>query len=322
MIERYAHGGVIDANTWKIGEQCYTPGIAGDAMKQLDDPHASPNLGFTIDDNPDHYSERYTGTSDNGGVHVNNGIPSKAFFLLAVGGTHHLGGSAVGIGADKAEKIWYRALTVYLTSSSSFAGARAATINAANDLYGAGGPEAVAVANVWCLVGVGVSSGVCPSQPAPEPGSELIVNGGFEGSVSPWVLGGAGAGYANPGNVPHAGSGYVYLGISNSTSGQASQTISIPGATAPNLSFWLNVTSDETTTTTAFDHLFVEVRDTSGALLTTLASYSNLNKGAGYALKGPFNLSAYAGQTVRVQFRATTDSSLPTIFRIDDVSAK
>ncbi len=91
------------------------------------------------------------------------------------------------------------------------------------------------------------------------------------------------------------------------------------------MSFYLNVTSSETTTTTQYDRLFVEVRSSSGTLLTTLATFSNLNKVSAsnaYTLRGTYNLSAYAGQTVRIQFRATTDFSLATTFRIDDVSVQ
>jgi hypothetical protein len=70
--------------------------------------------------------------------------------------------------------------------------------------------------------------------------------------------------------------------------------------------------------------LFIEVRSTSGTLLATLTTFSNLDSGiAGvYTLRGPFSVSAFAGQTIRVQFRATEDISLPTSFRVDDVSVK
>jgi hypothetical protein len=69
--------------------------------------------------------------------------------------------------------------------------------------------------------------------------------------------------------------------------------------------------------------LFVEVRNTAGTLLATLATYSNLNKTtAGNYSQKSFNLSAYKGQTVRIQFRSTTDSSATSTFRVDDVSLK
>ena len=153
MVERSAQGQT--GNTWKIGEQCYTPGNGtGDALRYMDNPHAASNSGYTADDDPDHYSERYTGTGDNGGVHINSGIANKAFYLLSVGGSHHRGGSMTGIGADKAARIWYRALTSYMTSSTNFRGARTATLNAANALYGSGSTESNAVASAWTLCGV------------------------------------------------------------------------------------------------------------------------------------------------------------------------
>ncbi len=153
-------------------------------------------------------------------------------------------------------------------------------------------------------------------------GGQLIVNGGFEGSSSPWVL--SGTATWSTGAYPRSGTGYVILGINNNATSTVYQQITVPSGSTAGLTFWLNVTSSETTTTTQYDRLFVEVRNTSGTLLATLATYSNLNKGTAgvYSQKGSFSLSAYAGQTIRVQFRATTDSSLTTSFRVDDVSVQ
>jgi hypothetical protein len=71
-------------------------------------------------------------------------------------------------------------------------------------------------------------------------------------------------------------------------------------------------------TTTAYDFFYVEVRSTTGTLLGTLGSFSNRNASA-YTQRS-FSLAAWRGQTVRLQFRATTDVILPTTFRVDDVS--
>ncbi len=152
MVERYARG-ESDA-IWKIGDECYTPGTPGDALRHMDAPHEASNKGYTTDDDPDHYSERYTGYSDNGGVHINSGIPNKTFYLLAMGGTHHLGGSMTGIGADKAAAIWYKALTTYMTSSTNFVRAGRATYDAAVALHGEASPEAAAVVQAWGLTGI------------------------------------------------------------------------------------------------------------------------------------------------------------------------
>ncbi|MFN2509313.1 MAG: M4 family metallopeptidase [Chthoniobacterales bacterium] len=152
MIERYVKG--ENAATWSIFEQTLTPLIAGDAERYMDTPHKGRDHNFTINDQPDHYTERYLGTEDNGGVHVNSGIPNKVFYLVARGGAHHLGGSMNGIGPDVAAKIWYKALTGYMTSTTKFAGARAATLKAAAALHGAGSPEQNAVRRAWNLCGV------------------------------------------------------------------------------------------------------------------------------------------------------------------------
>lgn len=150
-------------------------------------------------------------------------------------------------------------------------------------------------------------------------GGELLTNGGFEGSSSPWVR--SGNAYWSTGGYAHSGAGYTILGAYNRASGTMYQTVTIPTTASGTLTFWLNVTSSETTTSRIYDILFVEVRSTSGTLLATLGTFSNLNKGtAGVYSQQGFSLAAWKGQTVRLQFRATTDSSLATSFRVDDVS--
>jgi thermolysin len=155
LLERHVRPA---AWNWRIGEDCFTPAVPGDGLRHMDDPHAAADGGFTADDDPDHYSERYRGPLDNGGVHINSGIANKAFFLLAAGGTHHVsGGSMTGIGHDRAGQVWYRALTTYMTVLTNFARARAATLDAAGDLYGDGSAEQAAVCQAWTLVGVGAA---------------------------------------------------------------------------------------------------------------------------------------------------------------------
>jgi Zn-dependent metalloprotease len=319
MVELRADGGVISADTWKIGEDAYTPGTTGDALRRMDNPNA---LG-----DPDHYSLRYTGTADSGGVHTNSSIANHAFYLMAAGGTNRVSGVTVtGIGTSAMERIWYRALTVYMTSGTNFAAARTATINAANDLFGSTSAQATTVAQGWCSVGVGTCpSGTPTPTPTPTPtGGNLLVNGGFESVITPWVSSGTGAFYTANGSSPHGGTGYVYFGVNNSVTGQSYQQVAIPTTATGTLTFWLNVTSSETTTTTQYDKLFVEVRNTAGTLLTTLATYSNLNKVASsttYSQKS-FSLAAYKGQTVRIQFRSTMDSSITSTFRVDDADLR
>jgi hypothetical protein len=153
------------------------------------------------------------------------------------------------------------------------------------------------------------------------PPPELIVNGGFETSCAPWVLTGAGASCSQGGEFPHTGAGYLQLGRGNNLSGRAYQELAIPAGAPANLTFWLNVSSQETTPTAQNDTMRVEVRSPAGGLLAIVATFSNLDKAApgDYSQKA-FSLAAFAGQTVRLYFRATTNASLPTVFRVDDVS--
>ena len=106
---------------------------------------------------PDHYSVRYTGTQDNGGVHINSGIANNAYYLAIEGGTHRLGARVIGVGAanrEQIEKVFYRAFTAFLVPSSNFAAARAATIRAASELYPSNPAVAAALAQAWTAVGV------------------------------------------------------------------------------------------------------------------------------------------------------------------------
>jgi hypothetical protein len=109
----------------------------------------------------------------------------------------------------------------------------------------------------------------------------------------------------------------------NSSSGTLYQTVTVPSGCS-NLTFWLNITTSEAQGAAIFDRLFIEVRSTTGTLLATLATFSNQNSGTAgnYILRGPYNLSSFSGQTVRIQFRGTNDITLPTSFRIDDVAVQ
>jgi hypothetical protein len=136
------------------------------------------------------------------------------------------------------------------------------------------------------------------------------------------VMSGSGAFYTSNGSYPHGGTGYMYFGVNNNVSGQTYQTVTIPTTATGSLTFWFNCSSDDSATY-AHDFLYVEVRNTSGTLLQTFATYSNGDKttSGSYSQK-LFSVAAYKGQTIRLQFRCTTDNSLSTTFRIDDVSLK
>jgi len=156
--------------------------------------------------------------------------------------------------------------------------------------------------------------------PTPVPGAELLLNRGFESGAVNWTAT-AGVITNSTGQTPRSGSFYAWLdGYGTTHTDSLFQTITIPAsANTVTLSFWLKITTAETTTTTPFDQLQVQVRNTSNTVLSTLGTFSNLNKSTGYVLR-TFDVTAFKGQTVRIYFLGTEDSSLQTSFVIDDTS--
>jgi bacillolysin len=129
-----------------IGEDVIRPG----GIRSMADPLAYGD--------PDHYSRRFTGSGDNGGVHINSGIPNQAFYLAIEGGTNRTSGLAVqGVGGasrEQIERVFYRAFTQMLPANASNAVARAATILSARDLFGANSAAERAITQAWTAVGV------------------------------------------------------------------------------------------------------------------------------------------------------------------------
>ncbi len=162
--------------------------------------------------------------------------------------------------------------------------------------------------------------------PPPPPGScsttsQLLANPGFEtGSAAPWTAtAGVIDGSASP--APHSGSWKAWLdGYGTSHTDDLYQQVTIPAdACSASFSFWLRIATSETSTSSVFDTLTVTVRNTSGTVLGTLATYSNLNRSSGY-LQRTFDLSAYEGQAVRLQLHGVENGSLATSFIVDDAA--
>jgi bacillolysin len=128
-------GYFLDPSDFLMGEDVYTPGRSGDALRSMSNP--------TLYGQPEHMNQYVNTSSDNGGVHINSGIPNKAAYY-----------TISSIGKAQAEKIYYRALTVYLTPTSNFSYARAALLQSAADLYGSGSSAYNAVRSAWDNVGV------------------------------------------------------------------------------------------------------------------------------------------------------------------------
>lgn len=155
--------------------------------------------------------------------------------------------------------------------------------------------------------------------PTPTPVSgNLIVNGGFEQGSSPWVESSSGGYEIVDSSNPHTGSNEAYLCGYNNCQDSIYQTVTIPStATSATLSYYWFVNTTETSH--SFDFLSVEVRSSSGTVLTTLQKISD-GSTTGSWQPASFSVSAYAGQTIQVAFVATNGSKNPTNFYIDDVS--
>ena len=150
---------------------------------------------------------------------------------------------------------------------------------------------------------------------------QLLGNTGFEnGSASPapWTVT-AGVIDTSTFEAPHTGSWKAWLdGYGSAHTDTILQQVIIPStATQATLSFWLHIDTLETSTTKANDTLKLQLRNSSGAVLATLATYSNLNAAAGYA-QVSFSLAAYKGQTIQIYLIGVENANQKTSFVVDD----
>jgi PKD repeat protein len=149
----------------------------------------------------------------------------------------------------------------------------------------------------------------------------LFSNTGFEAAGTWTASSGVLCTTGCNGQSAHTGKGFAWLdgygAAHTDTLSQQANAVLLPGTVT--LQFYLHIDTAETSTTTAYDKLAVGVYSSTGALLKTLATFSNLNRNTGYALHS-YDLSAYVGQKVTVKFTGTEDASLQTSFVIDDVT--
>lgn len=145
--------GITKTPNYLIGEDIVTPRISGDFLRSMSNPKAD---GKSIDHASLNTASLYATTPAINGLHFASGLTNNVFYLLAEGGSNATSGKRVtGIGRAKAGAIFYRAMTLYMTSTTNFAGARTATLSAARDLNGASSVDWAAVANAWNACGVG-----------------------------------------------------------------------------------------------------------------------------------------------------------------------
>jgi PKD repeat protein len=171
-------------------------------------------------------------------------------------------------------------------------------------------------------IGEGPQSNEASAKPGGCTAAQLLGNPGFEtGTAAPWS---ASSGVINDSSSepPHTGTWDAWLdGYGTTHTDTLSQAITLPtGCATYNFSFWLHIDTAETSTTTAYDKLTVQVLNSSGTVLATLHTYSNLDHNTGYAQRS-FSLSAYAGQSITLKFTGTEDYTKQTSFVIDGTAA-
>src|SRR5215471_17389486 len=155
--------------------------------------------------------------------------------------------------------------------------------------------------------------------------NQLLGNPGFENGAanpSPWTVSTTASSNriinSSSTEPPHSGTFDAWLdGHGSTTTDAILQQVSIPAnATAATLTLSLHIDTAETTTTTMYDTLTVQVRNSSGSVLSTLATYSNLNHATGYQQKS-FDLTSFKGQTIQIFLQGKEDFTLQTSFVLD-----
>jgi Putative Ig domain len=234
-------------------------------------------------------------TVNNPGNQTSTVGTSVSLTVTASGGTGSYTWSATGLPPG----LSINSGTGVISGTPTTAGSYSVTVTATS------GTQSGSASFTWTVNPVG---GGCSS-----PGQKLG-NPGFESGTAPWSAT-AGVLGNTSGETAHSGTQYAWLdGYGTTHTDTLSQSVSIPsGCTSYTFSFYLHIDSAETTTTVQYDKLTVKIGS------TTLATYSNLNKAAGYSQKS-FNVASFAGQTVTITFTGTEDSSLQTSFVVDDTA--
>ena len=147
MVKQWALGQTVHQADWLIGAGILAPGVKGRALRDMANPGTAfddPNLGK--DEQPGHMNDYVDTQDDHGGVHINSGIPNRAFVIAA----NAIGGHSWEVTG----KIWYVTLTERLTADADFRKCATETVSVARDLFPQDPSVASRVAQAWIDVGV------------------------------------------------------------------------------------------------------------------------------------------------------------------------
>ena len=330
-------GALIDRGNWTIGETVIkSPPYPIKFLRSMSDPGAGGNYDASDPlsslGQPASMSEYAdlpnTRKGDNGGVHVNSGIPNLAAYLVAK-----------AIGLEKAEQVFYRTMTQYLSPSADFSDAARATIRAAQDLYGS--TEASAIRQAFAQVGVSDSGSAqtptstptpsnpnkkqpVPAQNVPAGCTNLIANGAFEGDGG-WVsIVGKGEDNLIDTELPHTGSRSVWLGGTDKESIMyIYQDVKIPAnATQVQLSYYRLIHQETSGVSGLFadDAKFsVLAATTKGDVIGAIEELTSSDGDDAWS-EADFDVTELAGKTVRLAFHSENPRGNISSFFVDDVA--
>ncbi len=328
-------GVLISGSNWEVGRGVVkNPPFPTPYLRSLSDPNANgfydprnPLAGVGQPKDMSQYANLpVSRRADNGGVHINSGIPNFAAYKVGT-----------ALGRDKIGQIWYRALTNYMGPRSKFVDAANATIRSAQELYGAADAETVRKA--WADVGIGgqlANNPATPDSKAKPSGSgasstvipagctNMIQNGGFE-NESVWKqLTQSGSGIIDSEN-PRNGVGSAWLGGQDQENAQGIyQDISIP-ANATKVTFGYARWAKQ-----EFSGLFSSFLNTPATFQATIANPTSRARADLDTLTSDranetweakeFDVSTLAGRTVRILFAAENPRGNVSSFFVDDVT--
>jgi Zn-dependent metalloprotease len=317
MVE-FAAANPADPGDYYIGEKFVKPAFGSPALRRMDQP-GSDGSSFSC----------WNLTQGAEDVHYTSGIGNHFFYLLAegtaaktIGGLPHQGMSCTGstfagIGRTAAAALWWRALTVYMTSTTSYIDARDATIRAALDLYPTTPAQCAAVVRAWEAVSVPRGSWTCAG-PLGDGASTITTNPGFESGTTGWTFGGTAAATRDPAlGFPHSGTTWASFGNKGVTNtSTVTRTVTVPSTPTATLRFDLLVHTEEQSFFGEYDTFDVLVN---GTKVGAAGHWSNLHGNDTY-LRWAVPMGAYAGRTVTLRFQGVEDQGWLTKFLLDDVA--